>query len=341
MEATKHNGTATGRRKVAVVTGGSAGVGRATVREFARHGYDVAVLARGRAGLDGAVKDVQDAGGHALGIVADVADHGAVESAADRIERELGEIDVWANVAFVGSLAFFWNTTPDEYRTMTDVTYFGQVNGTRAALARMRPRDRGVIINVCSAMSFRSIPLQSAYCGAKHAVKGFTESVITELMHEKSKVKVCMIQLPGLNTPQFNWNLNKMPKHPRPVAPVFQPELPAKGIVFLAEHPRRNMWIGVSTAYTILGERLAPKLADLYLARTGVSGQQIDKDLPRLGSNVGQPRDEDTDQGAHGPFDEKAYAKDPVTWLSMHRREVLCGIGATALAGSLVVQSRR
>ncbi|MGB0097161.1 MAG: SDR family NAD(P)-dependent oxidoreductase, partial [Solirubrobacteraceae bacterium] len=143
---------------------------------------------------------------------------------------------------------------------MTDITYMGQVNGSRAALARMRPRDRGVIVNVCSAMSYRSIPLQSAYCGAKHAVKGFTESVITELMHEKSKVKVCMIQLPGLNTPQFNWNLNKMPKHPMPVAPIFQPELPAKGIVFLAEHPRRNMWIGISTAYTILGERIAPKV---------------------------------------------------------------------------------
>ena len=160
---------------------------------------------------------------------------------------------------------------------MTDITYMGQVNGTRAALARMRPRDRGVIVNVCSAMSYRSIPLQSAYCGAEHAVKGFSESIMTELMHEKSKVKVCMIQLPGLNTAQFDWNLNKMPKHPMPVAPVFQPELPAKGIVFLAEHPRRNMWIGVSTAYTNLGERIAPKLADFYLARTGIHGQQTGK----------------------------------------------------------------
>ena len=329
-----------GGRKVAVVTGGTAGVGRATVREFAQRGYDVAVLARGQAGLDGAVADVQKAGGHAIGIVTDVADHDAVESAADRVERELGEIDVWVNVAFVGSLAFFWDTTPEEYRTMTDITYFGQVNGTRAALGRMRPRNRGVIVNVGSAMSYRSIPLQSAYCGAKHAVKGFTESVITELMHEKSKVKVCMIQLPGLNTPQFNWNLNKMPKHPMPVAPVFQPELPAKGIVFLAEHPRRNMWIGVSTAYTILGERIAPKLADYYLARTGVSGQQTDAKLPRLGSNVGQPRDDESDQGAHGPFDDKAYSKDPVTWLSMHRRAILSGIGATAFAGAIATRGR-
>src|SRR5579875_367823 len=331
--------TANGR-KVAVVTGGTAGVGRATVREFARHGYDVAVLARGRAGLDGAVGDVQAAGGRAIGIATDVADNDAVDAAADQVERELGEIDVWVNVAFVGSLAFFWDTTPEEYMTMTQITYMGQVNGTRAALARMRPRDRGVIVNVCSAMSYRSIPLQSAYCGAKHAVKGFTESIITELMHEKSKVKLCMIQLPGLNTPQFNWNLNKMPDHPMPVAPIFQPELPARGIVHLAEHPRRNMWIGISTAYTILGERIAPKLADFYLARTGVSGQQIDKDLPRLGSNVEQPRDADTDQGAHGPFDDKAYSKDPVTWLSMHRRAVLSGVGAAALAGVLSARAR-
>ncbi len=332
--------TASNGRKVAVVTGGTAGVGRATVREFAGKGYDVAVLARGQAGLAGAVQDVRRAGGQAIAIATDVADHEAVDAAAERVERELGEIDVWVNVAFVGSLAFFWDTTPDEYKKMTDITYMGQVNGTRAALARMRPRDRGVIVNVCSAMSYRSIPLQSAYCGAKHAVKGFSESIITELLHEKSKVKVCMIQLPGLNTPQFNWNLNKMPQHPMPVAPVFQPELPAKGIVFLAEHPRRNMWIGVSTAYTILGERLAPKVADFYLARTGVSGQQTDKNLPRLGPNVDRPRDAEEDQGAHGPFDDKAYAKDPVTWLSMHRRAVLCGLGATALAGAVAARGR-
>jgi NAD(P)-dependent dehydrogenase (short-subunit alcohol dehydrogenase family) len=330
----------TNGRKVAVVTGGTAGVGRATVREFARKGYDVAVLARGRAGLAGAVADVRGAGGQGIGIATDVADHETVEAAAEQVEHELGEIDVWVNVAFVGSLAFFWDTTPEEYKKMTDITYMGQVNGTRAALTRMRRRNRGVIVNVCSAMSYRSIPLQSAYCGAKHAVKGFTESIMTELMQEKSKVKICMIQLPGLNTPQFNWNLNKMPKHPMPVAPVFQPELPAKGIVFLAEHPRRNMWIGVSTAYTILGERLAPKVADFYLARTGVSGQQTSQDLPRLGSNVEEPRDEEADQGAHGPFDDKAYSRDPVTWLSMHRRKVLSGIGVSALVGAAALHER-
>jgi NAD(P)-dependent dehydrogenase (short-subunit alcohol dehydrogenase family) len=324
-------------RKVAVVTGGTAGVGRATVRAFARQGYDVAVLARGQAGLDAAVHDVQTAGGRAIGIPTDVADDDAVQAAARRVEQELGEIDVWVNVAFVGSLAFFWDTTPEEYRRMTDVTYMGQVNGTRSALERMRPRDRGVIVNVCSAMSYRSIPLQSAYCGAKHAVKGFTESVMTELMHEKSKVKICMIQLPGLNTPQFNWNLNKMPKHPMPVAPIFQPELAAKGIVFLAEHPRRNMWIGISTAYTILGERLAPKLVDLYLARTGVSGQQTDESLPRLRVNVDEPGDAQAAQGARGPFDDKAHSSDPVTWLALHRREVVTGLAAAALSAVAVL----
>lgn len=328
------------QRKVAVVTGGTAGVGRATVKEFARHGYDVAILARGQAGLDGAVNDVVAAGGHGLGIPTDVADHDAVVKAAEQVEATLGEIDVWVNVAFVGSLAFFWDTTPEEYRRMTDVTYLGQVNGTWTALARMRPRDRGVIINVCSAMSYRSIPLQSAYCGAKHAVKGFTESVMTELVHEKSHVKICMIQLPGLNTPQFTWNLNKMPGHPMPVAPIFQPELPAKGIVFLAEHPRRNMWVGVSTAYTILGERLAPKLLDLYLGYRGIQGQQTDQTALRLAPNLDQPCDDDADQGAHGPFDDKAHSRDPVLWLSVHRRAILAGLGATVAAGIALARAR-
>ncbi len=188
------------RQKVAVVTGGTAGVGRATVRELARRGYDVAILARGQAGLDAAANDVTKAGRRALPVRCDVAEHEAVERAATQIESELGEIDLWVNVAFVGSLAFSWDTSMEEFRRMTEVTYFGQVHGTLAALKRMRPRDRGVIVNVGSAMAFRSIPLQSAYCGAKHAVKGFTESVITELAHEKSKVKLCMVQLPGLNT---------------------------------------------------------------------------------------------------------------------------------------------
>ncbi|HEX5297508.1 MAG TPA: SDR family oxidoreductase [Streptosporangiaceae bacterium] len=328
-------------RKVAVVTGGTAGVGRATVRELARRGYDVAILARGAAGLQGAAADVRKAGGQALPVPTDVADYEAVRQAAARAESELGEIDLWVNVAFAGSLAFAWDTSIEEFRRMTEVTYYGQVHGTLAALERMRPRDGGVIVNVGSAMAYRSIPLQATYCGAKHAVKGFTESVMCELAHEKSKVRLCMVQLPGLNTPQFNWNLSKMPEHPMPVPPVFQPELPARAIAYLAEHPRRNMWVGVSTAYTILGERLAPRLLDWYLGRTGVKSQQTSQDLPRLGSNVFEPRDQAEDQGAHGAFDDKAHAADPQLWLSEHRRTVLAAVTLAGAAAGAAAASRR
>jgi NAD(P)-dependent dehydrogenase (short-subunit alcohol dehydrogenase family) len=319
-------------QKVAVVTGGTAGVGRAAVRELAATGYDVAILARGAAGLEGAAADVRKAGRQALPVPVDVADYEAVRQAAEKVEADLGEIAVWVNVAFAGSLAFAWDTPMKEFRRMTEVTYYGQVHGTLAALQRMRPRDAGVIINVGSAMAYRSIPLQAPYCGAKHAVKGFTESVMCELAHEKSHVKLCMVQLPGLNTPQFNWNFNRMPGHPMPVPPVFQPELPAKAIAYLAEHPRRNMWVGVSTAYTILGERIAPKVLDWYLGRSGVKSQQTQQDLPRLGSNVFEPRDQAEDQDAHGAFDGKAHAADPQLWLSLHRRPLLA---AAALAGAL------
>lgn len=329
------------RSGVVVVTGGTAGVGRAAVREFADHGYDVAVLARGAAGLAGAVADVEAAGGRALAVPTDVADPDAVERAADRVEAELGPIEVWVNVAFVGSLAFFWDTSVDEFRRMTEVTYLGQVHGTRSALARMRPRDRGVVVNVGSAMAYRSIPLQAAYCGAKHAIKGFSEAVMTELAHDRSAVQLCMVQLPGLNTPQFTWNLNRMPGHPRPVAPVFQPELAARAIRFVAEHPRRSIWVGVSTAYTILGERVAPRLARWYLARTGVTSQQTDADLPYHGSNVFSPSDEDADRGAHGPFDGEALAHDPVSWASMHRNVLLAGLGGLAALIGIGAAGRR
>jgi len=325
--------TSTTGRKIAVVTGGTGGVGRATVQALAAAGYDVAALARGQAGLDGAVKDVSAAGGRGVGIATDVADYDAVQRAAAQVESELGEIDVWVNVAFSGSLAYSWDTSNEEFRRMTEVTYYGQVYGTQTALQRMRPRDRGVIVNVGSALAYRSIPLQSAYCGAKHAVVGYTQSVVTELASEKSHVKLCTVQLPGLNTPQFNWNLNKMTGHPMPVAPIFQPELPAKAIVYLAEHPRRNMWVGISTAYTILGERVAPKLLDLYLGRTGIKSQQSGKQLPRWGSNVFAPQDAGTDRGAHGAFGGQAHSHDPWLWASMHRAPLL----GTLLAATAVV----
>ncbi len=279
------------RSRVAVVTGGTAGVGRATVREMAAAGYDVAVLARGEVGLAGAVADVERAGRRGLAVPTDVADVAAVEAATDRVEAELGPIDVWVNCAFVGALAWFWDTTPEEYQRMTDVTYGGQVNGTRAALRVMRPRDRGSIVNVSSAMAYRSIPLQSAYCGAKHATKGFTESVLTELKASGSHVTIGLVTLPGVNTTQFGWNLNKMSRHPRPVPPIVQPEVCARSIRFSAEHPRRNLWVGVATVYTVLGNRVAPAFVDRYLARTGVGSQQTDRSTPRWGSNVFEPRD--------------------------------------------------
>jgi len=332
----------TNERRIAVVTGGTAGVGRAVVRELAQHGWDVAVLARGEAGLDGAVADVERAGGRGLGLITDVAELDQVASAARRVERELGPIDLWVNNAFSGALSYFVDTDDDEFRRITEVTYFGQVNGTRVALSHMRPRDRGVIVQVGSALGFRGIPLQSAYCGAKHAIKGFTESVVTELKHEKSGVRVCMVQLPGLNTPQFDWNDNEFDQHPQPVAPVFQPETAARAIRFLGDHPRRNMWVGVSTAYTILGNRFAPSFLDWYLARTTVGGQLTDSAGPRLGSNVFKPKDADTDQGAHGMFDETAHGRDPWSWTSMHRGPVAAAVTSVVLAaGVAVLRGRR
>ena len=320
----------TTRRPVAVVTGGTAGVGRATVREFAGAGYDVAVLARGQAGLDGTVADIEDLGGAALGISVDVSDVEAVEAATDRIEAELGAIDVWVNNAFAGSLAYFWDTTPEEFARMTDVTYYGQVNGTRAALRVMRSRGEGSIVNVSSSLAHRSIPLQSAYCGAKHAVKGFTESVRVELKSMGSHVTIGLVTLPGVNTPQFNWNLNRMPDHPQPVAPILEPETVAKAIRSSAEHPRRNTWVGIATVYTVLGNRVAPGFMDWYLGRTGVGSQQTDEDAPEWGSNVFEPQDEEADRGARGPFSANASTFDPVSLVSRARAVPMGVVGGVA-----------
>jgi len=317
--------------KVAVVTGGSAGIGRAIVGELAAHGYDVAVLARGRAGIEAAAKEVENAGGRSLAIPVDVADLAQVQAAAERVEQELGEIVLWVNVAFVGALRFFWHTDERTYRRITDVTYLGQVNGTQVALSFMRPRDRGVIVQVGSALAFRGIPLQAAYCGAKHAVKGFTESVITELRHERSHVRICMVHLPGVNTTQFDWNDCEFDQHPMPVPPVFQPELCARVVRRLAEHPRRSAWVGWSTAYTILGNRFAPPFLDWYLGHHGVKGQLSSEPGPRYGSNLFQPRDEEADRGSHGMFDATAHTRDPWSAASMHR--VPLAVLAVALAG--------
>ena len=331
---------APGPRGVAVVTGGSAGLGRAVVRELAAAGFDVAVLARGEDGLAGAVADVARAGRRALGVVTDVADHDQVESAADRVEAELGPVEVWVNDAMASVFAEFLDIAPEDFERATAVTYLGFVNGTRAALRRMRPRDRGVVVQVGSALAFRGIPLQSAYCGAKHAMVGFTESVLTELLHDGSAVRVAMVHMPALNTTQFNWVKNALPHHPQPVAPIYQPEVGARAVVHAALHPRRTTWVGASTVGTILGNRLVAPLLDRYLARTGVSGQQSLQDArPQIGDNLWAPVP--GDHGAHGDFDRKAHAHSPELAVSLHRRAALVGVAALVAVSSFTARARR
>lgn len=314
--------------KIAVVTGGSGGVGRAIVRELSAHGYDVAVMARGRAGVEGAVAEVEENGRRGLPLLVDVSDHRAVRAGAQQVVAEWGAIDLWVNTAFVGAIAYSWDLPPKDVHRITEVTYLGQVHGTLAALEVMRPRDDGVIINVGSALAYRGIPLQAAYCGAKHAVKGFTESVMTELRHEHSHVRLCMVELPGMNTTQFSWNKNTMDADPQPVPPLYQPEVAARVVRRIAARPRRNSWVGIPTAYTILGNRLAPGLLDRYLGRTGVRAQLSSEPLPRWGSNLRKPRDETVDRGAHGPFDKPAHAHEVVSRLGTVRGAPGRAVGA-------------
>jgi NAD(P)-dependent dehydrogenase (short-subunit alcohol dehydrogenase family) len=293
--------------RTVVVTGASAGVGRAAAAAFGARGDRVALIARGRAGLEGAARDVERAGGRALVIPCDVADAAAVDAAAARAEQELGPIDVWVNDAMAAVLAFVHETDPADFRRVTEVTYLGCVHGTMAALARMRPRDRGVIVQVGSALAYRAIPLQASYCGAKFAIRGFTDALRTELLHAGSGVRVTIVHLPGLNTPQFTWVRTTLRKQPQPVPPIFQPEVAADAIVRAAEQPRREWWVGGSTVLTILGNKLAPWFADRYLARTNVNAQQTDQPLdPSRPDYLYAPLDTDEDRGAHGPFDAQA-----------------------------------
>src|SRR5437588_7701468 len=296
--------------EVVAITGASGGVGRAAARRFAAEGAKVALLARGRKGLEGAAREVEQAGGKALVLPVDVSDHDQVEAAAASVEDAFGPIDIWVNDAMVTLYAEFLDIEPDEFRRSTDVSYLGMVWGTRAALKRMKERDRGSIVQVCSAMSYRGIPLQSPYCGAKHACKGFTESVITELLHRKSKVRLSMIQLPGLNTPQFTWGRTKLPKQTMPVPPIYQPEIAADAIHHAAYHKRRQIYVGYPTVMNIFGERVAPWFLDRYLAKIGYKKQMTDHDLnPRRHDNLFEPVDED--RGAHGPFDDQAHSFSP------------------------------
>src|SRR5690349_14249623 len=263
--------------QVVAITGASAGVGRATARAFGREGYAVGLLARGRDGLDAAAREIEEAGGRALVLPTDVADPEQVEKAAGAIEDAFGPIDVWVNNAMTSVFARFWEIEADEYRRATEVTYLGVVNGTRAALRRMLPRDRGTIVQVGSALAYRGIPLQSAYCGAKHAIKGFTESLRAELIHNHSDVHLTMVQLPAVNTPQFTWGRNKMPRKAQPVPPIYQPEVVAEAIYWAAHHKKRQLYIGGSTLTVIIGNKFFANLGDWYLGRTGYNSQMRDE----------------------------------------------------------------
>lgn len=316
-----------------MVTGASGGVGRATARAFAARGDRVALLARGREGLAAAADEVERAGGEALVVPVDVSDARAVDDAAQRVAEAFGGIDVWVNNAFTGVFGPFTEISPDEYRRVTEVTYLGYVFGTRAALRHMLPRDRGTVVQVGSALAYRGIPLQAAYCGAKHAIQGFTESLRCELLHAGSGVRTTMVQLPAVNTPQFDWVLSRMGGQARPVAPVYQPEVAARAVVHAAGHARRReYWVGGSTVATLLVNAVAPGLLDRYLARTGFASQQ-DEGEPRGPVNLWSPADgpRGHDHGAHGRFDAESAARSPQAWLSRNRNRA----GAALLAGGL------
>ncbi len=329
--------------RVVVITGASGGIGRASARLFAQQGDHVALLARGSTGLEAAAREVRDLGGDALTIAVDTADHEALDRAADRVEAELGAIDVWVNDAFTSVFARFIDIEPEEFRRVTEVSYLGFVNGTRTALKRMLPRDSGVIVQVGSALAHRGIPLQSAYCGAKHAMWGFHESLLTELRHDHSNVHVTTVAMPGVNTPQFTWVLSKLPNQAQPVPPFYQPEVAARGVLYAAAHPeRRAYWVGIATAGTIIANRVAGGLLDRYLARTGVASQQTDEPRPEdQAVNLWQPADgsDGHDYGAHGSFDDRAFGHSPQQWASQHRRAL--GMAALALAGGAALRSRR
>jgi short-subunit dehydrogenase len=327
------------KNKVVVVTGASAGVGRAAVRCFAKRGADVALIARGRDGLEAAAREVEAQGGRALVLPLDVADAGAVERAADEIERSLGPIEVWVNDAMVSVFARFMDVTAEEVRRVTEVTYLGYVHGTQAALRRMLPRDRGTVVQVGSALAYRSIPLQSAYCAAKHAIHGMTESIRTELRHDRSRVHITEVQLPAVNTPQFTWSRAKLPNHPQPVPPIFQPEVIADAIVYAAEHRRREIWLAWPAIEAILSDKMAPRLGDRYLARAGFEGQQTGVPLrPDRPDDLYEPVPGDF--GARGEFDANARSFSLAWWLSKHRAALLTGALALAAGGALAQRAR-
>ena len=328
-----------------VITGASAGIARATARLYGERGANVGLIARGQVGLDGAVSDVVQAGGKALAVSADVADYEQVQEAARQVEELFGPIDVWINVAFTSVFAPFAEISADEFRRVTEVSYLGFVYGTMVALGRMKTRDRGTIVQVGSALGERSIPLQSAYCGAKHAINGFTSSLRCELLHENSGVHVTVVQMPAVNTPQFSWVRSKLPNHPQPVPPIYQPDVAARAVIYAADHPRRKQyWVGGSTTATIAGNRIIPALLDRYLARTGYDSQQTgEKVAPGRPDNLWEPVDGPSghDYGPRGIFDNIAHDRSPQLWMSQHAGLLTAAAGAIlggAVAARLVRQ---
>jgi NAD(P)-dependent dehydrogenase (short-subunit alcohol dehydrogenase family) len=318
------------RGKVVVITGASAGVGRATAQRFAKDGASIALVARGQAGLEGARRDVEELGGRAIACPTDVADPWAVDAAAARAEAELGPIDIWINCAMVTVFGEFKDLTMDEFRRVTEVTYLGYVHGTHAALQRMLPRNAGTIVQVGSALAYRGIPLQAAYCGAKHAIQGFTESLRCELLHDRSRVHVTMVQLPAMNTPQFDWVKSRLPREPQPVPPIYEPEVAAEAIVWAASQRRREISVGAPTAITIWGNKFAAGLGDRYLARTGYDSQQTDALAdPERPNNLWNPLP--GDHGARGRFTARSADHSIQTWANERMPYVLTAVGMAAL----------
>jgi short-subunit dehydrogenase len=316
--------------KVVVITGAGAGVGRATAREFAQHGCDIGLIGRDPERLEAAAEELRRMGVRALAVPTDVADADAVEAAADRFESELGPIEVWVNNAMVTVFAPVADVSAAEFRRATEVTYLGTVHGTMTALRRMRPRRHGVIVNVGSALAYRSIPLQAAYCGAKAAIRGFTDSLRSEIIHDKAGIHLTMVHLPAVNTPQFDWALDKLGRQVQPVPPIFQPEVPARAIYFAAFHHRREVWVGFPTVKAILANRVAAGLADWYLARNGYSGQMTaDPKAAGAPANLYEPVK--GDYAAHGRFDSRARSASWEMFTSRHRDAVTVGLVGVAL----------
>lgn len=327
-----------------VVTGASAGLGRAIAREFGKNGARVGLLARGQAGLEEAKREIEAVGGKALVLKADVADADAIEAAAEAVERKFGPIDVWVNNAMVSVFSPVREMKAEEYQRVTNVTYLGTVYGTLAALKRMLPRDRGTIVQVGSALAYRSIPLQSAYCAAKHAIVGFTDSLRCELIHDQSHVHLTIVHMPALNTPQFDWVKSRLDHRAQPVPPIFEPEVGARAVAWAAHHDRREVYVGGSTVEAITGNKIAPSVLDKYLGRTGYASQQTcEPENPGRPDNLWKPVDSSADRGAHGRFNDRAHPFSYQLWFDLKRSWILAlgALGMLVASGAMMIRNRR